>query len=183
VLEGRSEEEAFGPPPHVFAGILMASQLTPRRKMSRGKVFVVASLVIVSLCLGLGVAAGATGSTMKLNARLNARQEVPKQKVKNLKASGRFTGTLKKVKNGYRLSWRLTYSRLSGKAIAAHIQRGKRGKFGPAMAALCGPCKSGAHGSVYFSPPELALASGGYLYVNVRTAKNRAGEIRGQIRL
>ena len=149
--------------------------------MSRGKVFVVASLTV--LALGVSLAAGATQSTLTLSTRLNARQEVPKQTFKNLKASGHFTGTLEKIKNGYRLYWRLTFSQLSGKALAAHIQRGKRGKFGPAMAALCSPCRSGAHGSLYFSPPELALASGRYLYVNVRTAKNRAGEIRGQIRL
>jgi CHRD domain len=147
--------------------------------MNRGRVIVVGLAV---LALGVSsLSAAASGGTMGFTARLSARQEVPRQAYKNRKASGRFTGKLKKTKNGYRLYWRLTFRRLSGRAIAAHIQKARRGKYGPAMAALCAPCRSGAHGSLYFSPFEMAFANDGLLYVNVRTAKNRAGEIRGQI--
>src|SRR5262249_43032991 len=120
-------------------------------------------------------------STSGLAAQLTPGQEVPAQKVKVSGASGRFTGTLKKTSKGYRLYWRLTFAGLSGKATFAHIHRGKPGKHGPAVAFLCKACKSGVQGKIYFSPPELKLARQGRLYVNVRTAKNPAGEIRGQV--
>ena len=53
--------------------------------------------------------------------------------------SGSFTGTLK----GNKLTWKLTFSGLSGAATAAHIHLGAMGKAGNVVVALCGPCKSG----------------------------------------
>jgi hypothetical protein len=65
--------------------------------------------------------------------------------------------------------------------MSAYIHEGRRGTHGAAFVFLCAPCRSGAHGSSFFSPSELALGRQGRLYVNVRTAMNPAGEIRGQI--
>ena len=77
----------------------------------------------------------------------------------------------------------LKYHGLSGKAVAAHVHLGKKGKAGPVAVALCGPCKNGQSGTVKISKDtEEALEKGG-AYVNVHTAKNGAGEIRGQIKL
>lgn len=137
------------------------------------------ALTIALVVAGLSLAG--PSSTIGLQAQLKPGQESPAQKFKVADASGRFTGTVKKTSKGYRLYWRLTFAHLSGKATFAHIHRGKPGKHGPAVAFLCRACASGVQGRIYFSPPELKLARQGRLYVNVRTAKNPAGEIRGQI--
>ena len=45
---------------------------------------------------------------------------------------------------------------------------------------LCGPCKSGATGTATISKAVIAALESGGAYTNVHTAKNAAGEIRGQ---
>jgi len=79
------------------------------------------------------------------------------------------------------LVWRLTFSRLTGKAFAAHIHSGARGKAGPVIVPLCTPCKSGARGSVTVDASVLTALQSGRTYVNVHTTKNPAVEIRGQL--
>jgi hypothetical protein len=46
---------------------------------------------------------------------------------------------------------------------------------------LCGPCVSGVHGRVTVTAKLRAAVLGGRTYVNVHTARNAAGEIRGQV--
>ena len=112
---------------------------------------------------------------------LRAAQERPKAKGKLAKAKGTFTATVSRSGTTGVITWRLTFSKLSGRAIAAHIHSGARGKAGPVIVPLCAPCRSGANGRATVSASVLnALESGG-TYVNVHTKKNPAGEIRGQI--
>lgn len=92
-------------------------------------------------------------------------------------AKGVFTGTLK----GRTLTWKLTFSGLSGPATAAHIHKGKAGVSGPVVVPLCAPCKSGQHGTAKLSASMAKALAGGGFYANVHTAKNANGEIRGQI--
>jgi hypothetical protein len=83
--------------------------------------------------------------------------------------------------SGSSLSWRLAFSRLTGRALAAHIHLGRPRVAGPVAVPLCGPCVTGAHGTKKVTAKvRSALLSGG-AYVNVHTAKNPAGEIRGQV--
>lgn len=123
--------------------------------------------------------AGATGSVGdRFNASLEARQEVPKPKDVPALASGHFDATL----NGSKLQWKLTYKKLTGKATAAHIHTGKKGKAGPVVVPLCGPCTSGISKTVVLKSSVVNAMKKGDAYVNIHTAKNPAGEIRGQIR-
>ena len=133
-----------------------------------------------ALALSLGLAAFAfagSATTIRVDAALNAKQEVPAQVVKNTKAKGTFTGKLVTSK----LTWKLTFSGLTGKATAAHIHMGKAGKAGNVVVALCAPCRSGAHGSTKVSAAVKKALANHKAYVNVHTAKNPNGEIRGQI--
>jgi CHRD domain len=148
--------------------------------MTTTKVLTAAWFAAFLLGVG-GVAAAATASPLRLSARLTPGQEVPRQVFKVSNAAGKFSATLKPSKKGHRMYWRLTFSGLSGPATSAYIHEGGRGKRGVAYVYLCSPCLSGAHGNRYFPPYVLDLARRGRMYVNVRTPKNPAGEIRGQI--
>jgi hypothetical protein len=134
----------------------------------------------------LGLAGFALASpekdTYELTANLKARFEVPKPKGVPTGATGLFTGKAIELDNDrVRLTWRLTFSKLSGRAAAAHIHIGKRGQAGGVMVALCGPCKSGQRGTSSISHARLRTIRAGRAYVNVHTAKNAAGEVRGQL--
>jgi hypothetical protein len=139
------------------------------------KILVVVTVLTSSLVLtGLGLGAGS--ATTKLTATLNNAQEVPKPAATG--GSGRFTGTL----TGRSLTWKLTFTKLTGPAAAAHIHLAKRGTAGPVAVSLCGPCKSGVHGKTQVSAKVARALKNLGAYVNVHTAKNPNGEIRGQIR-
>jgi hypothetical protein len=134
-------------------------------------VAVAASLTVVALAFG------AHANTISVQAKLNAKQEVPAQVVKDTKAKGLFTGKLV----GRKLTWKLTFSGLTGKATAAHIHMGAVGKAGNVAVPLCAPCKSGAHGTTKISAAVKKALAHHKAYVNVHTAKNPNGEIRGQV--
>lgn len=111
---------------------------------------------------------------------LNARQEVPRPKGA-ARATGRFTATAVKTGSSAVVTWRLTFSKLTERALAAHIHLGRSGVAGPVSVSLCGPCPNGASGRATVSGAALVALETGRLYVNVHTARNPAGEIRGQI--
>ena len=73
------------------------------------------------------------------------------------------------------------FARLTGRAVAAHIHIGRAGRAGPVAVALCGPCRSGQRGTRAVNAATLAALEAGRAYVNVHTARNPAGEIRGQL--
>lgn len=115
--------------------------------------------------------------TVKFSAALNKGQEVPSPKGTKMGASGRFTATL----TGTSLKWKLTFTHLTGAATAAHIHDGVKGKAGPVLSPLCGPCTSGVTGTITLTSAQVTAIMNRKYYVNVHTAKNPGGEIRGQI--
>ena len=140
------------------------------------------TLAVLALTAALaagGFAAVRKGGTLKLSAKLTAGREVPKPKGVPAAATGTFTGTLK----GRKLTFKLTFSHLSGKAFAAHIHKGKAGVAGPVIVPLCGPCKSPVSKTVTVTSQARNAIEHAATYVNVHTPKNKAGEIRGQIKV
>jgi hypothetical protein len=117
-----------------------------------------------------------------VRASLNARQEVPRPKGKVNRARGTFTATVTKAGTSGTIAWRLTFSRLTGRALAAHIHSGQRGRSGPVIVPLCAPCRSGARGNADVGAAVLSALEAGRAYVNVHTRRNPAGEIRSQLR-
>jgi hypothetical protein len=120
--------------------------------------------------------------TTRFRAAITATAEVPKPTGVKANAAGTFGVTLTSKGSSYSVKWTLTYRNLTGAATAAHIHRGKPGKAGPVVLALCGPCKSGRTGNAPASKAVVNAMNAGSTYVNVHTAKNKAGEIRGQIK-
>lgn len=130
----------------------------------------------------LGVVASATAAdTYRLSSTLTAKVETPAPKGA---AAGRglFTALVTVTsKTGGRMAWRLSFSQLTGGAVAAHVHLGKAGQAGAVLVPLCGPCRSGQTGSTAISAKVLTAIKLGRAYVNVHTKANPSGEIRGQL--
>lgn len=115
-------------------------------------------------------------------ATLNVAQEVPRPQGA-AGAKGTFTARVALAGGKATLRWKLSFSGLTGSAVAAHVHKGRKGKAGDVLAALCGPCSSGRSGSVRLSDDAVEAIASGAAYVNVHTAANQAGEVRGQLAL
>lgn len=152
------------------------------RRLGIGVVAV--AVFATGLWSGIGSAGwlSADANTVALTSTLGAAKEVPKPTGVRANAGGTFTAGLVRKGTGGTLSWRLTFRRLTGKAAAAHVHLAKPGKAGPVALPLCGPCRSGAKSTVKVNARTVTALLGGRAYVNVHTAKNPAGEIRGQVR-
>jgi hypothetical protein len=137
-----------------------------------------AGIVLTLGVVAIGAASAAPTAGYKLEATLSAAQEVPKQKVKVAGASGAFTASM--TEKG-KITWKLTYKGPSGPVMAAHIHLGKVGTAGPVAVALCGPCHSGQSGTGQATAAQVKAIEAHGAYVNIHTAKNPDGEIRGQI--
>jgi CHRD domain len=148
----------------------------------------------VALSLATVVASALTagslaGSTTAVSAKLTVAQEIPKQTVTNTAATGMFTATL----TGKTLKFKLAFSNLTGPPVMAHIHVGAAGVAGPVLIWLCGlgapdsqlvaarPCASPLTGTVTLTAAAQKDFANHLLYVNVHTAKNPGGEIRGQL--
>ena len=141
----------------------------------------IAASAVAALVL-TGIASGgnhAKPAKMTFTAVLNIGQEKPVPKGAKSGASGKFTATV----NGTAITWKLTFSHLTGSATAAHIHAGKKGVAGAVLVPLCGPCTSPASGTGTLTTDQLNQMKAGTTYVNVHTAKNPGGEIRGQIKM
>jgi len=137
------------------------------------------------LCLFLGIAAMVSlagcsslmpSPTVNLSANLSAASEVPPNAST---ATGTAQATLNKESN--LLTWKLTFSGLSGPATAGHFH-------GPAAAgANAGvvlPFKgttSPIEGSATLTAAQAQDLLAGKWYANIHTAANKGGEIRGQM--
>jgi hypothetical protein len=150
----------------------------------------VASLSLVTVVmLALAGISFAGGQSTVWTAKLTASAEIPKQAVNNTAASGSFAATL----SGNQLTFKLTYAKLTGPPIMAHIHLGATGVSGPVIVWLCGvgspdsqlvaahPCTSPMSGTVTLTAALQKDFASHLLYVNVHTAKNPNGEIRGQL--
>jgi CHRD domain len=142
------------------------------------------ALALSAFGLALCGIAGAADSADVFTYRtvLTSAAEVPKPTAA-AGAGGVFTSTITKNGSAYALAWKLTYRKLSGPAVAAHIHRGGAGAAGGVILALCGPCTSGQTGKAKLTKSVADAMRRGTAYVNVHTAKNSAGEIRGQTKL
>ena len=81
---------------------------------------------------GPGEIRGQVAVTASVTTALNARQEVPKPEGSANRARGTFTATVTKASaTRGSMRWRLTFSKLTGRAVAAHVHIGASGKGRP----------------------------------------------------
>jgi CHRD domain len=80
-----------------------------------------------------------------------------------------------------KLSWKGTVTGLSGPAIAAHFHSGEVGKNGGVAVPIAGADKGSFEGSATLTDAQAEELMAGKWYVNVHTAANKGGEVRGQV--
>jgi hypothetical protein len=127
---------------------------------------------VLVLAGAIAVSAGAGASTVTLTGD----EEVPPV---TTAAKGEGTITINADKT---VTGSVTTTGIEG--IAAHIHLAEKGKNGPPVITLV---KSGDN--KWTTPPDSKLTDeqyqsyqAGHLYVNVHSAKNKGGEIRGQLK-
>lgn len=96
-------------------------------------------------------------------------------------SSGKGTGTFTYDPATHVLTYNVTYQGLSGAAAAAHIHGpAGPGENGPPVVPFANAA-SPITGTATLTDAQAADLAAGKWYVNVHTAANRGGEIRGQI--
>jgi hypothetical protein len=134
-------------------------------------------VLFATLALGAAVAFASPASAEKLKAMLDGKSEVPANT-----SSGTGTADLDYDAATKKLSWKLTYSGLSGPATAAHFHGpAEAGKNAGVAVAIPNATSSPVEGSATLTDAQAADLLAGKLYVNVHTAANPGGEIRGQV--
>ena len=116
-------------------------------------------------------------TTASFRAVLRANQEVTYPNGNRTASIGHFTGRL----SGKTLRWTLTYSHLSGRATVTRLNKGARGTNGAPFKSLCRTCLATTRGTLTLTASQLNAMLHGTTYVNIHTAMNTRGEIRGQI--
>jgi hypothetical protein len=133
---------------------------------------------VIAMVVALGaVAFAGSASAEKLKATLDGKSEVPATT-----SSGTGTADLDYDAASKKLSWKLSYSGLSGPATAAHFHGpAEAGKNAGVAVAIPNATSSPAEGSATLTDAQAADLLAGKLYVNIHTAANPGGEIRGQV--
>jgi hypothetical protein len=127
------------------------------------------------LACAMLIAVPAKAEMVNYKASLSAQNEVPPT---NSKGTGSVAITYDTASK--KLTWKGTYSGLTGPATAAHFHAGEKGKNGGVVIPIA-PATSPLEGSATLNDQQAADLMSGKLYVNVHTAANKAGEIRGQV--
>jgi CHRD domain len=132
--------------------------------------------IFAGALLSVAFSAGALAETVTFKTDLKSSQEVPAND-----STGTGTAAVTYDPASKVLKWTVTYSGLTGPATMAHIH-------GPAAAGknagvLIGFAKADSpiEGSATLTDAQAADLMAGNLYINVHTAANKSGEIRGQL--
>jgi hypothetical protein len=133
--------------------------------------------MLAMLALGTTVAFAGPAFAEKMKATLDSKSEVPPNA-----SAGTGTADIDYDAASKKLSWKLTYSGLSGPATAAHFHGpAEPGKNAGVAVAIPNATSSPAEGSATLTDAQAADLMAGKYYVNVHTAANPGGEIRGQV--
>jgi hypothetical protein len=133
--------------------------------------------MLVMLALGATVAFAGPAFAEKMKATLDGKSEVPPN---TSAATG--TADIDYDAATKKLSWKLSYSGLTGPATAAHFHGpAEPGKNAGVAVAIPNATASPAEGSATLTEAQAADLAAGKYYVNVHTAANPGGEIRGQV--
>jgi hypothetical protein len=134
--------------------------------------------MLATLALGAAIVLGGSAAhAEKMKAMLDGKSEVPPNA-----SAGTGAADITYDPATKKLSWKLTYSGLSGPATAAHFHGpADSGKNAGVAVAIPNATSSPAEGSATLTDAQAADLEAGKYYVNIHTAANPGGEIRGQV--
>jgi CHRD domain len=136
-----------------------------------------ARMLLATIALGAGVVLAGPAFAEKLKAVLDAKSEVPPNA-----STATGTADIDFDPATKKLTWKLTYSGLSGPATAAHFHGpAEVGKNASVAVPITNAGSSPVEGSATLTDAQAADMMAGKCYVNVHTAANPGGEIRGQV--
>jgi hypothetical protein len=123
-----------------------------------------------------GFTSSALAETIAFTADLRGSFEVPPT---DSKAKG--SAELTYDESTRKLRWTITYRGLAGKTISAHFHgpanEGENAKTMITISPLASPIK----GAAILTEDQAKALLGGYMYIDVHSAKYPGGEIRGQL--
>jgi len=134
------------------------------------------SLAALACAAALAIAGPSIAANVDLKADLKGSSEVPPT---DSKGTGTLTATYDT--GSKKLSWKGSVSGLSGPATAAHFHSGEAGKNGGVAVPIACADKGSFEGSATLTDAQAEELMSGKWYVNVHTAANKGGEIRGQV--
>jgi len=124
----------------------------------------------------LAFAAPSMAAMMTFKANLKGASEVPPNTT-----PGTGSVTVTYDSDSKKITWKGSYSGLTGPATAAHFHGpAPAGKNAGVMIPIA-PATSPLEGSATLTDSQAKALMDGDMYVNVHTAANKAGEIRGQL--
>ena len=123
------------------------------------------------------MASAAQAQQVQFKASLSGAQEVPP-----VQTQGTGAALVNADPKTGAVSWSVTYAGLSGPPAAAHIHCGAAQGANAGVAVNLGTkLTSPIQGTGQMTPAQMQELEGGKCYVNIHTATNKNGEIRGQL--
>src|SRR5207244_4979899 len=133
--------------------------------------------MLATLALGASIAFAGPAFADKMKATLDGKAEVPPNS-----SAGKGTAEIDYDAASKKLSWKVTYSGLSGPATAAHFHGpAEAGKNAGVAVAIPNQGSSPVEGSATLADAQAADLMAGKYYINIHTAANPGGELRGQV--
>ncbi len=134
--------------------------------------------LFLATALAAGFVTSASAATADYTAKLSGRSEIPKV---DSKAKGKLDASFDSASKA--LKYTLTFEGLSGPATAAHFHGpATRAQSAGVIAPIGGVNPtSPVSGSVTLTDDQAKALQSGKIYVNIHTAANSGGEIRGQV--
>lgn len=134
------------------------------------------TVAAITLAGALALATPSMAAMMNFKASLNGKSEVP---ANTTVGTGTVTATYDS--DSKKLTWKGSYSGLTGPATAAHFHGpAPAGKNAGVMVPIS-PNGPSFEGSATLTDAQAKALMDGDIYVNIHTAANKAGEIRGQL--
>ncbi|HVY15247.1 MAG TPA: CHRD domain-containing protein [Rhodopila sp.] len=134
--------------------------------------------VLLAAAISVAFVSAASAATINYTAKLSGAREVPKT---DSKGTGSFKGSLDTTSKV--LTYTLTFDKLTGPATVAHLHGPAARNANAGVMVPLGDKNptSPVTGTATLTDDQIKALQGGKVYVNVHTAANPSGEIRGQV--